>query len=115
MADPNRKPAALSNYALDQTILFLRPITADAILDVNAKKNDRYRFKVAPSEEPTDPLVEEAPVIEKISEVTPQSHTPVNTALLREVEPPLTSTLLLSGLGLIRLKIHLGMDLQLEV
>lgn len=82
MADPNRKPAALSNYALDQTILFLRPITADAILDVNAKQNDRYRFEVAPSEEPTDPLVEEAPVIEKISEVTPQSHTPVNTAPL---------------------------------
>ena len=82
MADPNRRPAALSNYALDQTILFLRPITADAILDVHAKENDRYRFEVASSEEPTDPLVEETLAIEKISEVTPQCHTPVNTSPL---------------------------------
>lgn len=102
-------PATSSNYALDQTIVFLRPTTKEAILGVNATENDYCRFEVAPLVEPTSPLVEGTldEEFKKISEVTPQA--------ILQSKPPLTFTLLLSGLDLIQLRIHLEMDLQLGV
>ena len=78
MADLKINPATPSNYALDQTIVFLRPSSEGAILGVNATENDYCRFKVAPPEEPTDLLVEET--LDEVSEVTSQSHTPVKAA-----------------------------------
>ena len=82
MADLKINPATPSNYALDQTIVFLRPTTEDAILGVNATENDYCRFEVAPPEQPTSPLVEGTldEELKKISEVTPESHTPVKAA-----------------------------------
>lgn len=78
MADLKINPATPSNYALDQTIVFLRPTSKGAILGVDATENDYCRFKVAPPEEPTDLLVEET--LDEVSEVTSQSHTPVKAA-----------------------------------
>ncbi len=73
MADLKRKPTASSKYDLHQTILFLRPMTEDAIAGLDAAENDHYRFEVAPLKKPTDEnLVEENP------EVTHQSHTSLN-------------------------------------
>lgn len=82
MADLKINPATPSNYALDQTIVFLRPTSEDAILGVNATENDYCRFEVAPPEEPTSPLIEGTldEELKKISEVTPQRHTPVKAA-----------------------------------
>lgn len=78
MADLKINPATPSNYALDQTIVFLRPTSKGAILGVNATENDYCRFKVAPPEEPTDLLLEET--LDEVSGVTSQSHTPVKAA-----------------------------------
>lgn len=65
MADLKINPATPSIYALEETILFLRPTNEDAILGVEATENDFCRFEVAPQEEPTDPPVDE---------VVPESH-----------------------------------------
>lgn len=80
MADMKLNPATQSSYALDETIVFLRPHNEDAILGVNAAENDYCRFEVAPLEEPTDPLLEETPdeeLAKTTSEVAPQSQSPV--------------------------------------
>lgn len=71
MGDLKINSATPSTYALEETILFLRPTTEDAILGVEATENDFCRFEVAPQEEPTDPLV--------TSEVVPESQTPDKT------------------------------------
>lgn len=77
MAELNRDPATSSTYVLEQTILFLRPTTKDAILGVDATENDYCRFEVCPPEEPTDTLVDDETLIETTLEVAPQSQTPV--------------------------------------
>lgn len=80
MADLNKDSTTPPIYALEQTILFLRPSNEAAILGVNATENDYCRFEVAPPEEPTDPLVDES-LYEKLtdptSDVSAQSPTPV--------------------------------------
>lgn len=80
MANPKINPANPSIYALEETILFLRPATEDAILGVHATDNDYCRFEVPPPEEQTDPLVDE-PLCEDLTETTskvaPKSQTPV--------------------------------------
>ena len=42
MADLKRKPIVLSKYDFYQTILFLYPMTEDAILGLNATENNYY-------------------------------------------------------------------------
>lgn len=44
MADLKKKPIASSKYDLYQTILFLHPMTEDAILGLNATENDHYNY-----------------------------------------------------------------------
>lgn len=62
MADLKRKATASSKYDLHQTILFLRPMTEDVIVGLNAAENDHYRFEVAPFKKHTDDkLVEKYP------------------------------------------------------
>lgn len=80
MADLKMNPVTRSRYALDETILFLRPITEDAILGVNATENDYCRFEIAPPEEPTDPILEgplDGELAETTSEIALQSLTAV--------------------------------------
>lgn len=110
MADLKVNPATPSNYSFDQTIVFLRPTTEDAILWVNATQNDYSRFEVAPPEEPTDSLVEETldeELTKTISEVIPQSHIPIKAA--PHIHP------FALRLGFDTIEIHLEIDLQLGV
>lgn len=83
MAELKMNPATRSSYALDETIVFLRPSNEDAILGVNATENDNCRFEIAPPEEPTDRILEKTldeELAETTSEVAPQSLTPVMAA-----------------------------------
>lgn len=111
MADLKRKATASSKYDLHQTILFLRPMTKDATVGLNAAENDHYRFEVAPFKKPTD---------DKLVEKTPRSPTKArlpSTILLSAIlpsmkdlvsrMPTITITLLLSDLALTQSKIHL--------